>query len=141
MRPSILYESLSSDYALTGLGLRRRIFEDMSLDERPANDGPFVVISFAEFALSGTSVLEKGPRNIIVAVHQPWLLGRDFTKINAISRRISEIYSGISQQSGNDGVRVCAIRLRGKTANRSDPGWETITQAATYGVLYNESDL
>lgn len=141
MRPSILYEALATDTPLAGMGLRRRIFEDMSLDERPASDGPFIVISFAEFTLSGTSVLEKGPRNIIVAVHQPWLIGRDFTKVNAISNRITKVYSGISQQIGSDGVRVCSIRLRGKTANRSDPGWETITQATTYGVLYNESDL
>ena len=139
MMPSILYEALAKDPVLADLGLKKRIYEDMSTDERPTSDGIFIVVSFRETALTSKAPLNKGPRTVIIAVHQPDHLVRSFDKINKVIERVTEIYLKIVQQSGEDKVRVTQIKLTGKSAQRDDPGWKTLTRTATYGVLYQES--
>lgn len=139
MMPSILYEALADDAGLANLGLKKRIYEDTSADERPTSDGVFIVVSFMETVLTSKAPLGKGPRNVIVAVHQPWHLGRSYDKINKIIERVTEIYESIVQQSGKDEIRVTEISLTGKSRQFSDPGWQTLTRTATYGVLYQES--
>ena len=140
MQPSLLYEILASDEVLnSALGLKRRIYEDMSLDQRPTSDGLFAVISLNDSNLTTVAPLDRGPRTIVVAVHQPWNLSRSFNKINAVLDRIYQLYSSVSQQSGEDGIRITQIMLKGRGAQRTDPGWETLTRTATYGVLYSET--
>lgn len=140
MQPSLLYEALANDAILNSLGLGKQIYEDTSADESPVKDNIFVIISFMETQLTSSAPIGKGPRTVIVAVHHPLHLTRSFQKINKVIERVTQVYSGISQQSGEDGIRITGVKLTGKSRQFTDPGWQTLTRNATYGVLYQEID-
>ena len=138
MRPSYFYDILSTDSVLNGLGIDgTRIAEAQSEDERPINSGLFVMVSFEETA-SFVSGIDRGPRTVIFAVHQPWDETRDYDGINKVLNRIHQLFSPIDQGVGNDGVRVSQMQRRMRSGNQVDEGWRTITRWETYGVLYDE---
>lgn len=139
MMPNIIYQELAADEQLTLLlGGPNRIFESQSVDERPTNTGYFLTINFEETILASPSKLSRGPRTITVAVHRPWEIDRDFTTLTSILNRVDEVLLPIEDRAGSDGVRVTSIRRSGRSGNRSDEGYKTITRTATYGVLHQE---
>lgn len=139
MKPSIIFESLSNDGELNGLGINsNRIFEAQSVDSRPASTGYFIVISGDEVLFSSVSSLEKGPRTFVIAVHTLQDETRDYDIIDKILFRVSQIFSDMENVSGVDGCRVSQVRCRGRSGNLTDEGWKTITRTSTYGVLYQE---
>ena len=85
-----------------------------------------------------TSVLEKGPRTFVVAVHTSSDETRDYSIIDKIISRVSEIYREMENVSGADGCRVSQVRCRGRSGNLVDEAWKTINRTVTYGVLYQE---
>ena len=139
MRPSVLYEALATDTELNNLGVTGdRIKESQSVDSRPFSTGYFITISGDEVLFSTTTVLEKGPRTFVVAVHTSADETRDYTIIDKIISRISKIYKGMENVTGADGCRVSEVRCRGRSGNLVDEGWKTISRTVTYGVLYRE---
>lgn len=140
MKPSILYEALAGDSELENLGITDdRIQESQSIDSRPFDIGYFITISSEEPLFSPVTVLERGPRTFVIAVHTSKEYTRDYTTIDDILFRIREIFSGLEDVTGQDGCRVSQVRCRGLSGNLADDGWKTITRNATYGVLYSES--
>lgn len=142
MMPSIIYERLSTDSILDGLGIGpSRISESQSWgvpgNERPT-DGYFLSISFEEIILSPVSALSRGPRTCTIAVHHPLDEDRDYFPLTQILNTVDDIILPIEDTAGTDELRVTSIRRAGRSGNLTDEGWKTITRTATYGVLYQE---
>lgn len=135
MMPSLIYELLSGDSELIGLGVNG-VYESQSLDSRPAGVC-FMTVNFEEPDIFVP--IKTGPRNTTIAVHVPWDEDRDFGPLNKILQRVTKVLTTIDCQKGNDEILVSQIRLRGMGGNQTDEGYKTITRTATYGVSYQES--
>lgn len=141
MIPLIIYEKLTTDAALTLLGITAgKVFELQSVDERPLNSGYFVILNWQESSLF-TNAVKRAPRALTVWVHTPLDRTRDYRTIDRILNRIDAIFADIEQQKGADGVRVTCITRQGRSGNLVDEGWKTIARNATYSVLYDESSV
>ena len=145
MLPIKVYEAIASDSIVQACGITSsRIFELQSVDERPFDDGYFVVINWQEstiFSQTYTGMqngIAKAPRVMTLWVHSPLDRGRDYRIIDRILNRIDSILLGIEQQSGSDGIRITCVTKQGRSGNLIDDGWKTIARNATYGVLYDE---
>ena len=144
MIPAAIYEKLSGDsYLQSECGITgEHIFELQSVDERPFDDGYFIVINWLESNISqvlGSSAIGKGPRTMTLWVHSPLDRGRDFRPIDKILNRVDELLLSMEQEIGSDNVRITCITKQGRSGNLIDDGWKTIARNATYGVLYDES--
>lgn len=141
MIPSIIYEKLSTDtYLTTQCGITAsRVVELQSVDQRPFDDGAFIVVNWQESSSYG--VLEKAPRVMTIWVHSPLDRGRDYRVIDKVLNRIDGILIPIEQLKGTDNVRVTCINKVGRSGNLIDDGWKTIARNATYRVLYDETTV
>lgn len=140
MIPVVVYEKIVNDAALNDLGVsENRVFELQSVDERPFDEGYFVVINWQESASPIYSGISRSPRTMTLWVHAPMDRTRDYTQIEKILNRIENIFVNLEQQIGTDGIRVTCITKQGRSGNLIDDAWKTITRNATYGVLYDES--
>jgi hypothetical protein len=132
------FELLADQPALAALGVSGdRIKELQSTDERPFNDGHFVIANFEEQSLIPT--LNRGPRVVTLWVHSCDDRSRDYRPIDRILRAIDDVFSSVEHYTGSDGVRITGFRRQGRSGNLRDPSWETIARTATYSILYDES--
>lgn len=144
MIPAIVYETLASDSFLASeCGITSdRILELQSVDERPFDNGVFIIVNWQESyptAFAGSSASVNSPRTLLVWVHQPWDRGRDFRTLDKVLNRIDQLLLPMEQQTGTDGIRLACITKQGRSGNLTDDGWKTISRNATYRVLYDES--
>lgn len=139
MMPSIIAELLENDSDLSALlGNGASVFELQSVDERPKQDGYFIIIDMQE----GDYVPfpgHIGPRTMQIWVHNPLDNDRDYRPINRILNRIDDLILPIENQIGTDGVRCTSITQHSRSRNTYDPAWKTTTRAALYTVAYDES--
>lgn len=151
MTASALMEKLMDDSILNDdLFVAQNIYELQTLEEnqRPRNDGPFVVFNWQESTLYSQTYtgmqngIDKAPRVLQVWVHWPYDGGyasTDYDDLNRILNRIDTIFSAIIHGTGTDGQRVTMVRRAGRSRNLKDEGYRTITRHAVYGVLYDEN--
>lgn len=140
MIPVVIYEKIIADTILNDLGISDgRVFELQSVDERPFNEGYFLVINWQESGIPTFSAISRSPRIMSVWVHTPMDRTRDYAQIEKILNRIEILFFNLEQQTGSDGIRVTCIIKQGRSGNLIDDAWKTITRNATYGVLYDES--
>lgn len=146
MIPIVIYEKLADDETLQDYGVNGdRIFELQSLDERPFDNGYFIVINWQESTVYSQTYtgmgngIPKAPRVMMVWVHTPKDQTRDYRQIDRILNRIDDLLLPMEHQTGSDNIRVTCIARQGRSGNLIDDGWKTIARNATYGVLYDES--
>jgi len=148
MMPSAIFELLTTDPTLAGLGITEdRVYEMQSIaeDARPDADTYFIVVNFQESTLFSQTYaglangIRKAPRVMDIAVHISWDKTREYNVINRILNAIDAVLLPAEQVIGDDGIRVTCIRPSGRSSNQLDPGWRTTTRHATYGILYDES--
>lgn len=147
MIPVLIYEKLAQDsYLQNECGITsNRIFELQSIDERPFNDGYFIVVNWQESTIYSQTYtgmqkgIPKAPRVMTLWVHTPMDKSRDFRPIDKILNRIDALFLGMEHQTGTDGIRVTCIDKQGRSGNLIDDAWKTIARNATYGVLYDEN--
>lgn len=147
MIPMIIFEKISQDETLQNdFGItENNIFELQSLDERPVDDGYFIIINWQESTVYSQTYtgmqngITKAPRVMMVWVHTPKDKSRDYRPLDQILNRIDAILLPVEQEIGSDGMRVTCIAKQGRSGNLIDDGWKTITRNATYGVLYDET--
>lgn len=140
MHPSILHQALSDDADLIALGITpTRIKELQTIDSRPFDSGYWIVFNWLE--QDTYSVIDRGPRDLLVWVHTPINRTRNYLTIERILERINTVYKGVELESGTDGVRVTCVRRTGQSGNLVDEAWETITRNSTFSVLYDKSTL
>lgn len=133
-----VHELLAGQPRLVALGISgQRIKESQSVDERPFDDGVFIVANFEEQSLIPT--LNRGPRVVTVWVHSCDDRSRDYRPIDRILSVIDDVFSSVEHYTGSDGVRITGLRRQGRSGNLRDPGWNTIARTATYSILYDES--
>lgn len=140
--PNLIPQLLNADSQLTTLlGNGTRIAESQTWGTKDLprpTDGYWLSVRFREMSFSATTAIPKGPRIVEIAVHHPWEIDRDYSTLTSILNRVDEILSPVEQAKGTDGIRVTSIKLRGRSDNAEDEGWQTITRYSTYGVLYDE---
>lgn len=148
MIPMAIYESLTQDDELEELGITEgKVFEMQSVDERPVDNGYFVIINWQESTVYSQTYtgmangINKAPRVMMLWVHTPMDKTRDYRIIDRILNRVDEILLPIEHKIGSDGMRVTCISKQGRSGNLIDDGWKTIARNATYGVLYDESTV
>lgn len=139
MIPSAIYEKFSTDnYLTTQCGITTsRVVELQSVDQRPFDDGSFIVLNWQESSTYG--VLLRAPRVLTVWVHSPLDRGRDYRILDKILNRIDDILLSLEQFKGTDNVRITCVNKLGRSGNLIDEGWKTIARNATYRVLYDET--
>jgi hypothetical protein len=143
MMPSALYELLADDSELTDMIGEApeggpAIFELQSVDERPIHDNYFIIFDFQEtvMAFGGQHM---GEQTFQIWVHIPLDVEREYNDINAIFNRIDDLLLPIEHVTGDDGIRVTMVRRYARSKNTIDPGWDTATRNALYGVLFDQS--
>jgi hypothetical protein len=133
-----VHELLAGNPRLVAFGVSsQRIIELQSVDERPFNDGVFIVANFEEQSLIPT--LNRGPRVVTLWVHSCDDRSRDYRPIGRILSVVDQIFADVEHYTGSDGVRITGFRRQGRSGNLRDPGWNTIARNATFDVLYDES--
>src|ERR1035441_3070641 len=96
MMPSIIAETLANDTTLaTLLGTGTRIFELQSVDQRPVQDGYFIIIDMQETHVQFG--IHLGPRVMQIWVHTPIEESRTYNTINTIFNRIDALLLAIDQ--------------------------------------------
>lgn len=148
MQPVLIFDTLANDPELNSYGIDdTRIFELQSVDERPSDNGYFIILNWQEStsytqALGlGQSSINRSPRVLTLWVHTPMDRTRDYAPIDRILNRVDNLLLSIEQQIGADDIRITCITRQGRSANLIDDGWKTIARNATYGVLYDESSV
>ncbi len=147
MIPVIIYEKLAQDSVMQSqFGITpNRIVELQSVDERPFDDGHFIVVNWQESTIYSQTYtgmqngIVKAPRVMMLWVHCPMDRSRDYRIIDRILNRVDALLLPIEHESGSDNVRVTCIHKQGRSGNLMDDGWKTIARNATYGVLYDET--
>lgn len=137
---------LQNDATLAGYGVAQNaIFNQHDIDERPRNDGPFIVIRWEEstfFTQSYTGMtngLDRAPRMLTLCVHSPLEVSTDFDAIDHIIDRIDEMFKEVEQLDGPDGNTITTIRNSGRSGDLKDEEWMTVYRNAAYAVLYRRS--
>ena len=145
MIPTIIYETLSTDTVLQQSGINgQRIFELQSVDERPFDNGYFIIINWQESSSSGLTfngvqnTFQKPPRVMSLWVHSPLDQGRDYRIIDRILNRVDNLLLPMENRKGSDNIRLTCVTKQGRSGNLIDDGWKTIARNATYAVLYDE---
>jgi hypothetical protein len=135
MEPRALFEILSINPSLNNLGINdTRIFELQSLDKRPLDDGYWLVINCEEW--QPNFITNNSPRNITIWAHTPKDKTRSYVGIGYIMNAVKNAMLEIENVEGTDAITIQQCRLMGRSGNLIDPGWNTLTQNATFGVSY-----
>lgn len=129
MRPAVIYDVLVDV-------LGDAVTEAQSTDQRPFHQGIFCTVRFEEPVLN--LAIQRGPRIMTVALHQPWNESRDYGPLEDLHFLIHNAFKTVENEVGSDNVMVSSIRRTGGSGNLEDEGWQTIKQTATYGVLYHK---
>lgn len=125
-------ESLWADPVLNAAGLNDdTIFHNYSSEERPRDDGPFVIMRYgAQNRPAFRDV--KSPEPVTVWVHWPIVLTNDYEKLIKILDRIDEVAGEIRDVPAHDDYILSFVEIGGRSADLVDDGFATITKNADY---------
>lgn len=145
MSRAVIYDTLINDSALNELGITEdTVFENYSLDERPKDDGPFIILRWQEETGSFTSLgvislprFEGAgpPRRLTIWVHYPVEMGVDFVALDELLDAIDNALLDLFDVEGTDGYILTCVRATGRGGDAKDEGFQTITRDAGYEVL------
>lgn len=145
MIPIIIYETLVADSQLQACGINNsRVLELQSIDERPFDDGYYIVMNWQESTSPGLSfngvqnTAQKPPRTMTLWVHSPFDKGRDYRIIDRILNRVDKLLLAMENTKGSDNIRLTCVTKQSRSGNLIDDGWKTIARNTTYSVLYDE---
>jgi hypothetical protein len=125
-------EALYVDPYLNSLGMNDdSIFHNYSSEERPRNDGPFIIM---RYGAQNRPVFRdvKSPEPVTVWVHWPIELTNDYEKLIKILDRIDDVANEISDQTAHEGYTLAFVEIGGRSADLIDDGFKTITKNADY---------
>lgn len=137
---------LQNDATLAGLGISQwAVFNQHDIEERPRNDGPFLVIRWEESTVTSQTYtgmsngLPRAPRVMTIWVHSPIEISTDFEHLDKILDRIDQLLRNLEQAPGSDGYTITSVSINGRSGDLKDPAFQTICRSADYGVLYRRS--
>lgn len=125
-------EALFVDPYLNSLGMDDdSIFHNYSSEERPRDDGPFVIM---RYGAQNRPVFRdvKSPEPVTVWVHWPIELTNDYEKLIKILDRIDEVAKEINDLPAHDDYVLAFVETGGRSADLVDDGFRTITKNADY---------
>ncbi len=145
MSRAAVFHALTTDEELKSLGINENtVFPNYSMDERPTDDGPFVVLRWQEetgtFTSLGIVQLPRfenvgPPRRLTIWVHYPVEITTDFDQVDDIMDLIDGILLNMYDVDGDDGWVLSCVRATGRGGDAKDEGFQTITRDAGYEVL------
>lgn len=139
MSRAAIFQALAHDSALNLLGITEdSIFPNYSLDERPVNDGPFLILRWgAGNGRFWDSV--KSPRGLNVWAHYPVEVTTDHVEVDKVLNRVDSVLLSLEQVSGEDGETLTSVRSTGSSPDMKDEGFQTISRYNSYDILSRNS--
>lgn len=135
MSRAVVFDAIAG---LDSVGLdANTVFPNWSLDERPTDIGPFVILRWEEEEQAFDEV--RGNRTLTIWVHSPLAIGNDFGEIDKILDAIDTALLGLGDVPGTDGYTLTCVRATGRGGDLKDDGFHTITRNSAYQVLSRKS--
>ncbi len=136
MSRAAFFTSITSDDDLNDLGINdNTVFHNYSLEERPVDNGPFVILRWGEDAgLSWGSEKLRAPVQLVAWVHYPIKLTNDYGKLVNILDKMDDLIFDMRDVAGVDGYTLSFVKIGGRSADLLDDGFETIVKTASYEV-------
>lgn len=126
-----VYSLLATDGDLQDLGVAYgNIWPAQAMDTAPRNSR-FLILRWEEETVAFKRV---GREVLTVWAHCPRETSTDFTPLDAILNRVTEILTSATHAEGADGVLTC-VDYNGKSPDLNDEGYKTITKNAAYTVV------
>lgn len=133
---SAVYRAICTDSRLNAMGIDgANVFSDYAA-ESVRRDGMTVILRWGNQAYRRET--QAGPTVLTVWVHQPVELGTDFLEIDKAHFYIRETLTDLTQEVGEDYIRVTSVDFTGLGGAMEDPGFKTITKNAGYNVLLRQ---
>lgn len=126
-------EALWDDAELNSIGLTRdTIFHNWSSEERPTDQGPFIILRWGVTPPGFFNGEVKAPESLRVWVHWPIQVTNDFSKIIGVLDRVDDVVRELRDVNGNDGYTLSFVEIGGRSEDITDDAFGTITKNADY---------
>jgi hypothetical protein len=127
--------ALFNDPQLNSLGLNQdTIFHNYSSEERPRDNGPFLILRWGITAPPRFNGAVKSPESVRVWCHWPLQVTNDYTKIINVLDRVDYVVTQLRDVTGSDGYTLSFVTVGGRSEDLIDDGFGTITKNAEYQV-------
>ena len=136
MSRTAFFTSITGHADMNTLGINDdTVFHNYSLEERPVDNGPFIILRWGEDAgLAWGSEKLRSPTQLTAWVHYPIKLTNDYGKIITILDKMDDIIFDLRDVVGTDGYTLSFVKIGGRSTDLLDDGFETITKTASYEV-------
>lgn len=123
---------LTTDPTLNGLGVNAdSVWPAQAIDTAP-RDRRFLILRWEEMTIAFKG---KGEQHVLtIWAHCPREMSTDYTPLDLILRRCTDILTAATHVVGEDGVLTC-VDYNGMSADFNDEGYKTITRNAAYTVV------
>ncbi len=139
MSRAAIFDALTTDTALNSLGITSdSVFPNYSLDERPVNNGPFLILRWGTGNGKFWDNVE-GLRALNIWAHYPLEVTEDHHDIDLLLKAVDSVMLSMEQVSGVDGKTVTCVRATGCSNDMKDEGFQTISRYNSYEVLSRDS--
>ena len=140
MSRTAFYDELIADPDLNSLGLdENTIFHNFSSEERPTDDGPFIIIRWGTQNPPMFNGEVKGVQNLRLWVHWPIQRTNDHIKLIEILDRIDDLVKELRDIPGSDGYTLSFVDIGGRSEDLVDDGFGTITKNSEYYLHLSKS--
>lgn len=139
MSRAAFFDALVNDSSLNDLGINdNTVFHNYSSEERPVDDGPFIILRWGEQARPLWQEV-KAPVALRLWVHWPIQKTNDFTKLIKILDQIDSVVSNIRDVPGEDDYTLSFVQIGDRSIDLVDDGFDTITKNAGYELFSVQS--
>jgi hypothetical protein len=131
MSRAVIFNALKNDAELQGFWPTGIPVWGSSSADSPGRKNPFIIISFRgrTKAFGGT-----GAEDVAIWAHLPKEIGRDYTLIDAIIKRVNDIMLSFVDVVGSDGWALSGASWLGTSADLFDDGYNSWTKNTTFRV-------
>jgi len=136
MSRAAVYSLLVGDTELSALGITAStIFASNAVDTVTAS--PFLVLRWEEQTARWGIANQRGKQLLTVWAHDRT---GDYSRINAILKRVETILTLALHVPGTDGMTLTQCEWRGESSDLYDDGFKTITRNSAYDVVSRQTE-
>lgn len=134
MSRTAVYQAIITDEDLNDLDIDEdTVFPNYTKDESPVRGKPFLILRWEERPMRGNL---QGPQILTVWAHWPKEDSTDYSKLDEILKRITDVLVAMEHVNGGDGNIVTSVRFTGYGRDLLDPGYQTITKNSAFEVQF-----
>jgi len=130
-----MYELLKNDSELQAFGIdQNHLWPNFALDGAPRDGIPWIVMRWGSRP-SRFGRQPGGPLALTIWAYQIRQKGSDFTVLDALLTRCTELLGGVEHYEGTDGSVITSVDFRGYSEDLTDDGYDAIAKNAAYTVV------